>query len=120
MWHGNYLRWLEEARVKYLADRNLPYQELMEIHHTELPVRDLSIRYLQPIRHGEQIRVTVRLAEPINKVRLAILTDFIRDSDGKLCATACVTVVPVDTDTGKLRRAWPTALAKALLGESDS
>lgn len=88
----------------------------MHIHRTELPVRDLSIRYLHPARHGEQIRVTVRLAQPINKVRIVILSEFIRVKDDKLCATASVTIVPVDSVTGKVHRAWPAALKEALLG----
>lgn len=116
MWHGNYIRWLEEARVKYLQFRNLPYEQLMQIHRTELPVRDMSIKYSHPARHGDDIKVTVRLGHPINKVRLVILSDFIRIKDNKLVASASVTVVPMDIDSGKLRRKWPSALTHALLG----
>lgn len=115
MWHGNYVRWLEEARVSYLSYRKFPYEELLSKHHTELVVRDISIRYLSPARLGDTLKVTIRLANEPNKVRITIFSDFVRESDNQLCASAKVIVVPVDSETGKIRRAWPQPLTTALL-----
>lgn len=115
MWHGNYIRWLEEARVRYLSYRNLPYDELVSVHNTELIVRDVSIRYTSPARLGDEIEVTILLADERNKVRLTIFTEFIRQSDKQICASAKIVVVPIDAKTGKVRRVWPERLREALL-----
>lgn len=115
MWHGNYIRWLEEARVCYLSNRNLPYDRLVSEYRTELVVRDVSIRYASPARLGDSIAVTIRLAAEQTKVRLTIFSDFIRQSDKKMCASAKIIVVPIDVETGKIRRIWPDALKEALL-----
>lgn len=115
MWHGNYIRWLEEVRVRYLSHRGLPYDELVSVCHTELVVRDVAIRYISPARLGDTIEVTIRLKNEKNKVRLTIFSEFIRQSDKQLCASANIIVVPIDTETGKVRRVWPEPLKKALL-----
>lgn len=118
LWHGSYIAWLEEARVRYLLFRELPYDELLNDYNTELVVRDLNIRYMSPLRLGDQARVTIRLGESTNKVRISIKTQFIRSLDEKLCATAEVTVVPIDTATGSIRRRWPEPLKRALLPDA--
>lgn len=113
MWHGNYLKWLEEARVNYFIGRNLPYQRLMNMHRIELPVKHVSMEYLRPARLGDQVKIIIRLGEPVTKVRVTVLSEFVRVEDNEILATASVTIVPIDCDTGKIRRVWPEELTNA-------
>lgn len=83
--------------------------------NTELPVRDLSIRYITPIRIGEEVEITTRLADQTNRVRITILYEFIRVSDGHVCSTAQVTLVPINFKTRAVHRKWPAELSAALL-----
>lgn len=109
------MRWLEEARVRYLTFCAIPYEDLVEIHDTELVVRDLSIRYVRAARMGDVLDVSVRQGEN-TKMRIEMVSEFVRVSDGVVCAKASVTLVPVIARTGKMRRSWPDVLEKALRG----
>lgn len=76
-------------------------------------MRDLSIRYSSPARLGDHVRVSVRVGDR-TRVRLEMLSSIQCVADGRVCATATVTLAPIDTATGKVRRAWPPALINAL------
>ena len=116
MWHGVYVRWMEESRVQFLAERNISFERLVDEIKVDLPVRELNVRYKTPLRMGDEVRIVTRLGKETNKVRLCVKTDFIRVSDGALCASGQVTNVAVSMETGTLLRRWPPALEKALLG----
>lgn len=120
LWHGAYVRWLEEARVCYLKHMQLPYDELVVTHNTELVVRDLQLRYLSPAKLGDDVLVTIRVAATDSKVKIPIESEFVRVEDGKTCATAMVTIVAVDASTGRPRRAWPKPLTDSMRGAMDA
>lgn len=113
LWHGSYVRWLEEARVQYLNFIDLPYEQLVQVHHTELVVRDLNVRYLSPARLGDELFITISLQYD-GKVRIPIQSEFIKANDGTVFATAQVTLAAIDMTTGKLRRKWPQVLTDAI------
>jgi len=102
--------------VRYLSHVNVPYEELVDVHRTELVVRDLTIRYQVPPRMGDDVLVSIVMPDVKGKVRIPIHSQFIREADGVVCATAQVTLAPVDVDSGKLKRLWPDVLTKALRG----
>ncbi|MEE9386198.1 MAG: acyl-CoA thioesterase [Nannocystaceae bacterium] len=58
MYHGNYARYLEQARVEFMRQRGLIYAE-METQGLGLPVSDASISYLQPSVYDDQVTVWV-------------------------------------------------------------
>lgn len=120
LWHGSYVRWLEEARVRYLKHMNLPYDELVIAHKTELVVRDLQLRYLSPAKLGDDVLVTIRVAPTDSKVRIPIESEFVKVDNGKVCATALVTIVAVDVNTGRPRRVWPQPLTDSMRGVLDA
>lgn len=114
LWHGAYVRYLEEARVRYLLHCNFPYEKLVSEYQTELVVYDLNIRYLLPAKMGDNIYITVRQSDGKSKLRMVIDSEFRRNHDHVLIAKASVILVPVNTQTGKLRRAIPKQLIDAL------
>jgi acyl-CoA thioester hydrolase len=122
MWHGSYVAWLEEARVEALAQVGLAYSAL-SARGLELPVVELTIAYLQPLRHGDAVEVISRVL-PRQGLRLCWLSDL-RVADGPLAAKARVELVLVKRGaTGeaagggdpvfRLQRSWPQDLAAAV------
>jgi acyl-CoA thioester hydrolase len=116
MWHGTYVRWLEEARVRHLADIDVHYDKLVSDTRLELVVTSLNIRYARAARMGDLVTLTQRFAmESSSRVRLVTKSTFTREDDGASLATAEVTVTPINIDTGKVVRRWPESLEVAVV-----
>ena len=122
MWHGAYLAWLEEARVEALAASGLAYSEL-SLRGLELPVVELSIQYLLPLRHGDLVELISQVT-PRRGVKLGWQSRFV-SAGGTLAAQARVQLVLVERHhEGKdgaaggqpfrLRRRWPADLEAAM------
>ena len=56
VYHANYLIWLDMARTEHLRERGVSYKEFEE-QGTYLTVTDVHIRYRQPARYDDMIRV---------------------------------------------------------------
>ena len=56
MWHGSYLNWLEESRIKALEQSGLNYSELLN-RNFELPVSSLTIKYKAPVYINDEISI---------------------------------------------------------------
>lgn len=104
--------------MNYFIGRNMPYQRLMNKHRIELPVKHVSMEYLRPARLGDEVKIIIRLGEPVTKVRVTVLSQFVRVEDNEVLATASVTIVPIDCDTGKIRRVWPEELTNAFFEQA--
>lgn len=52
--HSNYIRWFEEARLDYLEQIGLPYDEI-ERRQILIPVLEASCQYRQAVRFGETV-----------------------------------------------------------------
>lgn len=96
----------------YLSHVQLPYNELVIEHGTELVVRDLALRYLAPAKLGDEVEISVRIEPSDSKVRIPISSTMVRTKDGTTCATALVTLVPVDAANGRVRRDLPEPLVE--------
>lgn len=112
VWHGTYISWLEEARVECLRSIGIDYADLVRLG-CDLPVVDLSVRYHQSLRMGEQANVNTRMLE-MKGVRLNWAYQIKRDRSEDLCVTAFVTLVGVDRQNGKIMRRLPPAVQDAL------
>ncbi len=114
VWHGNYITWLEEARLEHLRYLGMEYTDLVALG-CDLAVIELSLKYHKPIYLGMSALLKARLAA-IGKVRLN--GDYRLESlDGnELYLTAQVTLVPVDREKGKIKimRRLPTLLQEVL------
>lgn len=116
MHHGAYVRWMEEARVRHLAALGIDYGKLVDINRMELVITSLSIRYIRAAKHGQPIALTQRYAvEKWSPVRLITETTFVDTSTGATVATSEVTATPLNIDTGKVVRKWPSELTEAIL-----
>ena len=56
MWHGTYFNWLEEGRINALSRAGINYFDLTK-DGFELPLINTSIKYILPLRLGDNITV---------------------------------------------------------------
>lgn len=69
VWHGNYPRFLEEARCALLDRIGYNYAE-MELSGYLWPIVDMRLKYVRPIRFAQSVRVVASLAEYENRLRI--------------------------------------------------
>ncbi|MBW4655155.1 MAG: acyl-CoA thioesterase [Kaiparowitsia implicata GSE-PSE-MK54-09C] len=112
VWHGTYISWMEEARVTYMQLLGLSFAELVAMG-CDLPVVDLSLRYHQPLRMGDIALVKTRINQ-MEGVRMVCDYRIEQAATQKLCATAQVTLVPIDQEKGKIMRQLPPTVKQAL------
>jgi len=112
VWHGTYITWLEEARIECLRSIGIDFIDLVALG-CDLPVVELSIRYLKPIRMGMTAVVKTRMAD-LEGIRMNWYYQ-IQSLDGQeLYLTGQVTLVAVDREKGKILRQLPPTFKEAL------
>lgn len=102
VWHGNYIAWLEEARVEYLRSVGVNFADLVALG-CDLPVVELDISYHKSIKMGEKAMVKAYL-HPFSGIKLN--WDYRIESldEERLFVTAKVILVTVDRNKGKIMR----------------
>ena len=84
--HANYVKWMEEARVAFMAETGFGY-ETIEAQGVVVPVIGISLEYKKPVRFAEEFEVTVRVAR--YNGRILELGYTIRNlTQGTLCTVA--------------------------------
>ena len=84
--HSNYIKWVEEARIDYMAQMGLSYAEMEEMGIL-IPVLGVSVTYKIPFRYGDTFCVYVKPCE-YNGIKLKLEYEIRNSKDGKLCSTA--------------------------------
>ena len=62
VWHGNYPRYLEQARCILLDRIDYNYSQMIASGYI-WPIVDMRIKYVRSVRFGQEIRVTATIAE---------------------------------------------------------
>jgi acyl-CoA thioester hydrolase len=114
VWHGSYMRWLEEARVACLAEAGLAFSQLVTLG-CDLPVVDLAMRYRRSLPMGAEAILKARLL-PQQGVRLPWDYELWSVDGETLHFTAQVNLVAVNLETGKILRQLPPVLAETITG----
>ena len=60
--HSNYVRWLEEARIDFLKQVGLPYDE-MEKNGIMIPVLSVSCQYKYAVRFNDTVCIKMKMEE---------------------------------------------------------
>lgn len=107
VWHGNYLRYLEQARSALLAGIGYGYRE-MEASGYVWPVVDLSIKYVRPLKLSQHFIVSATLKEYENRICI----DYrLLDAESRDVLTKARSVqLAVSIATGELSFVSPQAL----------
>jgi acyl-CoA thioester hydrolase len=107
VWHGNYVRYLEQARAALLAGIGYGYAE-MKASGVAWPVVDLSIKYVRPLRLSQKFVVRATLTEYENRI---CITYLVFDADTRETLTKARTIqLAVSIKTGELMFESPPEL----------
>ena len=107
LWHGTYLNWLEESRIDSIGKAGIQYFELLNRGY-EMPVYRIEIKYLKPVKIGEEIIVESSFI--INKGPKIKVNSKFTNLINKIHAEATVEIVLVDKETFKVVRKRPIFL----------
>lgn len=106
VWHGNYARFLEQARCVLLDRIGYNYPEMGASGYV-WPIVDMRIKYVRPIRFADEVVVSATLVEYENRLKI----DYrIRDRQGQVLTKAQTIQVAVRADTGEMLLESPAAL----------
>jgi acyl-CoA thioester hydrolase len=107
VWHGNYPRFLEQARCALLDKIAFNYLEMSATRYL-WPIVDMRIKYVRPIRLSQEVRVTATMVEYENRIRIDYrITDAVT---GETLTKAQTTQVAVDRETNEICLASPAEL----------
>jgi acyl-CoA thioester hydrolase len=107
VWHGNYARFLEQARCELLDRLDYNYTQ-MQASGFAFPIVEMRLKYVAPIRFRQDFVVTTTLVDYENRLRFDYV---IRDlASGTVLTRARTTQVAVRIDTGELCLECPPVL----------
>jgi acyl-CoA thioester hydrolase len=72
VWHGNYVKYLEDARCALLEKINFDYAAMRESGYA-WPVVGMNIKYISPIRFMQRVKVRAALEEFENCIKVKYL-----------------------------------------------
>jgi acyl-CoA thioester hydrolase len=110
VWHGNYFRYFDSARVELLEKLDYGYRRMVESGYT-WPIIDTRVRYIQPIQYDQLINVEANLLEWEYRLKIGYV---IRAADGKRLTKGWTVQVAVDLKSGELNLGSPPALLDRL------
>lgn len=111
IYHGNYFRYFEQARRLLTEQIRYGYLEMKESGYM-YPVTETWVKFIQPIRFEQAIRVTAELVEWENRLRVNYV---IYDAEtGRRLTKAYTTQVAVRLDTGELCLETPAVFTEKL------
>ena len=105
-YHGNYIHWMEEARIAFLDQAGYPYARL-EREGVGSPVTGINVKYIASTTFADRVAITVAVTA-FNGVQLTLSYEM-RKEDGTLVTTATSEHVFLDTQGRfvRLRRDFP-------------
>jgi acyl-CoA thioester hydrolase len=113
VWHGNYVRYFEQARCALLDQIGYNYQA-MAASGFAWPVVDLRVKYVRPVRLAQDLLVSATLVEYVNRLKI----DYrVRDkASGETLTKATTVQVAVRIDSGDLQLECPSTLVEKVRG----
>ena len=97
VWHGNYLKYLEAARGRFLELSHYPYMVIYQEGYT-LPVVELKLKYMRPLHLKDDFTVVSDLLEYENRL---VFDQEVRRGD-TVCIRAQSVQVCVPNNAGEL------------------
>ena len=94
VYHARYLVWLDVARCEHLRLSGLSYREL-ELSGLRLAVSELAIRYRQPARYEDVVRIRCWVRDLASR-RVEFGYAVERAEDARLLATASTSLLALD------------------------
>jgi acyl-CoA thioester hydrolase len=115
VYHARYLVWLDVARTEHLRSSGASYRDL-EADGLRLVVSDIAVRYRQPARFDDPVRIRCWVRE-VGSRRVGFGYAVEHEEDDRLLATAATTLISLGSN---LRLAsLPAHVRSALRAVSD-
>jgi acyl-CoA thioester hydrolase len=111
VWHGHYVKYLEVARDQ-LMNRIDYSHDAMRASGFIWPVIEMKLRYLQPARLRQTLRIRASILE--YEDRLKIVYDISDAANGRRLTRAHTVQVPVRIDTGEMLFQTPPVLREKI------
>ena len=109
VWHGNYPRFLEQARSALFAKIGFGYAQMAQSKYV-WPIVGLQIKYVRPIRLDHTIEVAATLVEYDPRLKIKyVITDI---ATGEVLTGAHTIQVTVDRATNELCYETPAAFVE--------
>ena len=108
VWHGHYLRYLEDARWALMNQLGYGLDRMVASGFA-WPIVELQTKYVSPARFGDRLRVRASLVEWESRMALNYLVS--RLGDGARIVRARTVQVAVDASSGELQFATPPDFA---------
>jgi acyl-CoA thioester hydrolase len=115
VYHARYLVWLDVARTEHLRLAGMSYRDL-EATGLRLAVGEISVRYRQPARYDDRIRIRCWVRDLASR-RIEFGYAIERVEDDRLLATAVTSLLALDTSMSFTR--LPDAVRLAMRPISD-
>jgi acyl-CoA thioester hydrolase len=106
VWHGNYPRFLEQARCALLDKIGYNYEQMLQSGFA-WPIVDMQIKYVRPIHFAQTIVVRATLTEYEN--RACIDYRIIDQASGEVVTKARTVQLAIAAETGELQFVSPAA-----------
>jgi acyl-CoA thioester hydrolase len=111
VWHGNYLRYFEQARSALLQRIDYDYPQMRDSGYA-WPIVDLRVKYVRPLRYGQTVMVRATFVEWENRLKIAY---EVRDAvTGERLTRGHSIQVAVDLRTQEMQYASPPVLLQRL------
>lgn len=107
VWHGHYLKYLENARWA-LMDRLAFGMDVMMASGYAWPIVELQVKYVQAAKFGDRLKVCASLIEWQNRMAVNYLVT--RGDNDERVARARTVQVAVNAKTGVLQFTTPQVL----------
>ena len=118
VYHGNYLNWLEEARVEYLRKAHIVLDDWMNMGIV-FPIVELHIKYLQSARYDDCVTVRTWLTHA-DRAKLVFRYEIVRDGTEDVLVTAETVGTFTRMDNGRIARMPKEQIAELLqMSEED-
>lgn len=114
VWHGNYLRYFELARVQLFAQCDL--FSLIEEGTFDFVVSESYCKHYQPLRFRDRCTILVSFSDIDHRLHMTFL---ITKSDGTKIAKGHTHVVTLNSD-GKLQLVTPTLISERIYAAAES
>lgn len=83
--HSNYIRWFEEARIEFLKQIGIPYDE-MERRGLLIPVLGVSCKYQKAFRYGDTFQIYMKI-QNFKGVKFSVEYEVYQKATNQLHAT---------------------------------
>ena len=84
--HSNYIRFLEEARCRWIEVNNISMEKLEALGYT-IPTLEIDCKYKYPVTSGDAILIEVKILE-FNGVKMKIIYKVINKDTNKIIVEA--------------------------------